>query len=148
MNSPATILKVFVYGTLKPGEANYKIYCQGKTIAETPAYIRGELYQLSRGYPAVCQGNRKITGYLLEFIVPREQSPEDCHVLRQLDQLEDYQKNRPTKFNEYYRLQVKTFDPNDNFLDYAWCYFMTQDQILSLKGKVILDNKWQSFRSK
>jgi len=28
-------IRVFVYGTLKPGEVNYQRYCEGKVIAAT-----------------------------------------------------------------------------------------------------------------
>jgi len=33
-------MKVFVYGTLKPGEQNYPAYCEGKAIAEIIIHTR------------------------------------------------------------------------------------------------------------
>ncbi|TAH29142.1 MAG: gamma-glutamylcyclotransferase, partial [Oscillatoriales cyanobacterium] len=30
-------MKVFVYGTLKPGECNYLRYCEGKVVDALPA---------------------------------------------------------------------------------------------------------------
>ncbi len=142
MNSSAAILKVFVYGTLKPGEANYQNYCQGKTIAETPAYTRGELYQLSPGYPGMCQGNRKITGYLLEFAISQKEPLINCSILQELDRLEDYQENRSLELNEYYRIQPEIYSLDDTSLGNAWCYFMTKNKIIQLEGQAILTNQW------
>lgn len=135
MSNEAAIVRVFVYGTLKPGEANYQIYCQGKTIAETPAYIRGKLYHLSLGYPAISQGNEKIAGYLLKF--------DDYQILQQLDRLEDYQENRSLEENEYYRQLVEVYDKSDRYLGEAWCYFMTPEKIAFHNGILVTVNNWQ-----
>ena len=40
-------MKVFVYGTLKPGECNYLRYCEGKVVDACPAIARGELFALA-----------------------------------------------------------------------------------------------------
>ncbi|VEP18881.1 conserved hypothetical protein [Hyella patelloides LEGE 07179] len=98
MNSQQSIIQVFVYGTLKPGESNYETYCQGKTIAEIPAYTRGQLYQLFPGYPAITKGNNKVEGYLLSF--------SSSKILFSLDCLEGYSETRAFDFNDYYRQQV------------------------------------------
>lgn len=42
-------LRVFVYGTLRPGEANYARYCAGSR--SQAARVRGRLYVLQVGYP-------------------------------------------------------------------------------------------------
>jgi gamma-glutamylcyclotransferase (GGCT)/AIG2-like uncharacterized protein YtfP len=52
------MISVFVYGTLKPNEANYQKYCAGKVIREIKAFTWGQLFHLSLGYPAI---------YLREF---------------------------------------------------------------------------------
>jgi gamma-glutamylcyclotransferase (GGCT)/AIG2-like uncharacterized protein YtfP len=45
-------LRLFVYGTLKRGFGNHRRLCQGLVSAE-PAEIRGKLYGLPVGYPAL-----------------------------------------------------------------------------------------------
>ena len=39
-------LAVFVYGTLKPGEANYQRFCAGNIITSQIALTPGKLYQI------------------------------------------------------------------------------------------------------
>jgi gamma-glutamylcyclotransferase (GGCT)/AIG2-like uncharacterized protein YtfP len=45
-------LRLFVYGTLKRGFGNHRRLCQGLVCAEAAA-IRGKLYDLPAGYPAL-----------------------------------------------------------------------------------------------
>ncbi|MGD1918808.1 MAG: hypothetical protein ACFCAD_07915 [Pleurocapsa sp.] len=40
---PESSLKVFVYGTLKPGEANFAAYCDGYVESQQIAYAKGIL---------------------------------------------------------------------------------------------------------
>ena len=60
-------LRVFVYGTLKPDEANYQKYCAGKVLNTTSAIALGELFALPMGFPAMTLGDRPVYGYLLSF---------------------------------------------------------------------------------
>lgn len=143
MNSQSAIIQVFVYGTLKPRESNYQIYCQGKTIAEIPAYTTGQLYHLPVGYPAMTIGDQKIEGYLLSF--------RDSKILNSLDDLENYQETRASKLNDYYRQKVPIYSlpagkssKSDRFLGQAWCYFMSLEKITEWKGKLLTTNIWSS----
>jgi gamma-glutamylcyclotransferase (GGCT)/AIG2-like uncharacterized protein YtfP len=52
---PEQDLALFVYGSLKPGESNWKRYCEGRVAELHPARVRGRLYQLSDGYLALTQ---------------------------------------------------------------------------------------------
>jgi gamma-glutamylcyclotransferase (GGCT)/AIG2-like uncharacterized protein YtfP len=45
-------LFMFFYGTLKRGQDNHDLYCSGATRVEE-ATVRGELYDLPFGYPAL-----------------------------------------------------------------------------------------------
>ena len=60
-------MKVFVYGTLKPGECNYRRYCEGKVVEALPAIARGQLFALPIGYPAMVAGEGIVCGFLLRF---------------------------------------------------------------------------------
>ncbi len=127
---------VFVYGTLKPGEKNYPDYCAGKTIKETKAYVRGQLYHLSLGYPAMAEGDKKIEGYLLTFA--------ERSILTSLDELEDYHPDRSPALNEYYRQQVSIYDLADGFLAEAWVYLMNIEKIKLLNALLVNSECWSS----
>ena len=90
MFEPSTY-DVFVYGTLKPGEANYLSYCNGKAISQVSGYTWGDLYALPMGYPAMAPGNDRVYGVCLTFT--------DASVLNVLDRLEDYQEQREAELN-------------------------------------------------
>ncbi|MEO0838249.1 MAG: gamma-glutamylcyclotransferase [Cyanobacteria bacterium J06643_5] len=128
------LLRVFVYGTLKPGEANYEFYCASEVVEAKKAWTRGELYSLPQGYPAMAAGNDKVYGYLLSFNNP--------DVLNSLDELEDYHPQRPDKENLYNRTQVEIFDLDNNSLGFAWAYFMNFMIIFQLKGTPQTDGWW------
>jgi gamma-glutamylcyclotransferase (GGCT)/AIG2-like uncharacterized protein YtfP len=128
------LLKVFVYGTLKPGKSNYAVYCQGKVIAEIKAYTWGKLYDLPVGYPAMIKGNNPIEGYLLTFADPT--------VLNDLDYLEDYDPKLPITENGYYREIVPIYQPSGELLTEAWTYFMTLEKVTELGGRLYHGNNW------
>ena len=134
MSSQQASIRVFVYGTLKPGKSNYPIYCQGKTIAEIPAYTRGQLYHLLPGYPAMTRGNNRVEGYLLIF------SRSD--ILQSLDILEDYCETKAANLNLYSRQQLPIYSLSDEPLGIAWCYLMTLEKITQFQGQLLNDYSW------
>jgi gamma-glutamylcyclotransferase (GGCT)/AIG2-like uncharacterized protein YtfP len=130
------MLKVFVYGTLKPGESNYQYYCRGKSIEEIAAYTFGNLYNLSLGYPAMTEGNNRVQGYLLSF--------SDTDILNSLDRLEDYHPNRSFDLNEYYRREINVYLSSGELLATAWSYFMSEAKIKQFKGIFLPSGCWTS----
>jgi len=128
------LLSVFVYGTLKPGEANYEFYCASDVVDAKKAWVRGQLYSLPQGYPAMTTGNDKVYGYLLSF--------NNSEVLSSLDELEDYHPQRPSKENLYNRTQVEICDLENNSLGLAWVYLMSFMMIFQLKGTPQIDGWW------
>ena len=114
-------IRVFVYGTLKPGEVNYQRYCEGKVIAAQPAIAFGQLFDLPIGYPAMIPGNSPVRGFLLTFTEPI--------LLTVLDKLEDYNPQRNPEDNEYYRQQVTIFDLTNQVLGQAWIYLMQPERV-------------------
>lgn len=129
------MVKVFVYGTLKPGEENYQRYCAGKVVETTKAIAQGKLFALPMGYPAMTPGNSPVHGYLLSLT--------NLDVLKALDELEDYHPTRAASENLYNRKQIETYNPQGNLLGCAWVYIMTQELALQLRG-VHLPNGWWS----
>ena len=129
------IVKVFVYGTLKPGEANYQRYCADYVVAAQQAVALGQLFDLPLGYPAMTPGNFKVRGVLLSFA--------KLEILQQLDWLEDYDPQRAIAENEYYREQIEVYDTSLLLLGNAWTYLMTPQQVRTFGG-VFLPNGWWS----
>ncbi|QIR37557.1 gamma-glutamylcyclotransferase [Tolypothrix sp. PCC 7910] len=128
------ILRVFVYGTLKPGEVNYQKYCAGKVIDAKRAIARGKLFALPMGYPAMTLEDSQVQGYLLSF--------KDSKVLSQLDNLEDYQPQRQISENLYNRQEIEIFNLQGLSLGWAWTYFMSPDRVQQLGGILQPDGWW------
>ncbi|MEH1850746.1 MAG: gamma-glutamylcyclotransferase [Nostoc sp.] len=128
------LVRVFVYGTLKPGEANYKRYCAGKVVDVKKAFVQGKLFALPMGYPAMTLGDSKVYGYLLSFSNPK--------ILNELDVLEDYQPHRQTPENLYNRQIIEVYEPQSRSYSWAWVYLMTLKQVEQLRGFLQPDGWW------
>ena len=128
------MLKVFVYGTLKPGEANYQDYCQGKVIEIIKAQTKGKLFDLSIGYPAMIEGNSIVKGFLLTFA--------HANHLALLDQLEDYDPQGQEYNNIYYRQEILVTKDTGESLGTAWGYFMSLQKVKQLGGLPIKSGWW------
>ncbi|NET05193.1 MAG: gamma-glutamylcyclotransferase [Symploca sp. SIO2B6] len=129
--------KVFVYGTLKPGEVNYDQYCASKVVEEIRAIAFGELFDLPIGYPAMTPGNSRVEGFILTFY--------EHGILRLLDELEDYEPHRKPEENEYNRHQIETYSLEGKVLGLVWVYLMTIEQV-RLQGGVLLKSGFWSSR--
>jgi gamma-glutamylcyclotransferase (GGCT)/AIG2-like uncharacterized protein YtfP len=130
------LVRVFVYGTLKPGEANYQKYCADQVITTQRAFTLGKLFALPMGYPAMTPGGDFVQGYLLSFT--------DSGILDALDELEDYQPARQMSENLYYRQQVEVCDLQGISLGDAWAYFMAVERVFQLKGVTLPEGWWSS----
>ncbi len=128
-------VRVFVYGTLKPGETNYQKYCAGKVLHTQRAVAKGQLFTLPFGYPAITPGEHFVHGYLLSF--------NNLNILDALDELEDYQPTRQMSANLYNRQEVEICDRQFSPLGQAWVYLMTIERVEKLKG-IPQPNGWWS----
>ena len=127
------MLKVFVYGTLKPGERNYPSYCAPSVVTIQLAVAYGKLYDLPLGYPAaIFPDSCLVSGYLLTFA--------DVTVLEFLDELEDYSPSQPTTQNHYQRQPIEVYDLNFGSLGKVWTYAMNQQAIDAYGG--IFISRW------
>ncbi|MEG4284445.1 gamma-glutamylcyclotransferase [Microcoleus sp. A006_D1] len=129
-------MKVFVYGTLKPGECNYLRYCEGKVVDACPAIARGQLFALPIGYPAMVAGDGTICGFLLCFA--------NSAILDDLDRLEDYDPLREPAQNEYQRQSIEICDRQLKSLGQAWAYLMLPDRVRALGGIWLPDGTWEN----
>lgn len=129
-------IRVFVYGTLKPGYENYNRYCLGRDVVHTPAIARGLLFQLPMGYPAMTVGEGWVQGFCLRF--------HDAQLLMALDQLEDFDPTRPPHKNEYQRAWIEIYTPEYQPLGQCWGYQMWASKIQDLRGIPIPSGVWRT----
>ncbi|MDZ8082422.1 MAG: gamma-glutamylcyclotransferase [Nostoc sp. DcaGUA01] len=128
------LVQVFVYGTLKPGEANYKRFCAGKVVDVKRAFIQGKLFALPMGYPAMTLGDGQVYGYLLSFANPA--------ILNRLDVLEDYHPARQVSENLYSRKTIEVYQGEWVSLGWAWVYLMSLEQVNQLGGVLQPEGWW------
>lgn len=133
------MIPLFVYGSLQPGGQYWPDYCEQRVERLCPASVRGSLYDLPLGYPAlVAAGSRQanwVQGYLLWL-----KSSKD---LFKIDQLEGYQTERPAIENEYNRRQIDCYDAHHlQRITQAWVYEMHMDRVCELKGTLLNSGKW------
>jgi gamma-glutamylcyclotransferase (GGCT)/AIG2-like uncharacterized protein YtfP len=128
-------LHIFVYGTLKPGAANFDNYCGSKVINSHRAYIYGELYDFPLlGYPGAIHGIGQVHGFVFSF--------NDATVLLKLDELEDYDAQRQPAENDYTRELVTTYTLDENPRISAWAYFMNPQYVRQWGGILLADGWW------
>ncbi|MGI0480866.1 gamma-glutamylcyclotransferase family protein [Geminocystis sp. CENA526] len=128
------IIKVFVYGTLKPRGKYYKIFCEGKTIEEQECWTKGSLFALPVGYPAMIEGNDQVYGYVLSFASFKD--------LENLDKLEGYSGIPNSPLNEYDRAKIIVYNQANQAIDEVWSYFMTEEKVKTLNGVYLPSGMW------
>ena len=134
-------LRVFVYGTLKPGGRFHRRYCAEFLTAALPALVKGELYDFPQfGYPALTPGDDWVQGYLLKFC----QTVAVCaNILRRLDALEGYVADKVSDSDDdYQRCQLQIFDPDHQPLQMAWVYRMSRNQVRQQGGVYVAEANW------
>ena len=133
-------VKVFVYGTLMPGECNHQSYCQSQIKPPMPGYVFGKIYHLQHcGYPGVCEGDDKVWGYCLIFA--------RGFSLADLDDLEDYQPEQDFQLNVYERFLETVFDPQGKIIGEAWLYRMTPGKIREHGGIYLPTGRWSGIEA-
>jgi gamma-glutamylcyclotransferase (GGCT)/AIG2-like uncharacterized protein YtfP len=130
-------VSVFVYGTLKPGAANFDCYCGTEVVSIYRAYVYGELYDLpSLGYPGAIHGASQVQGFVLRF--------PNSKILARLDVLEDYEPHRDPAANDYNREAVVAYTADRVADPEVWAYFMNPDLVRRGGGIRIADGWWES----
>ena len=126
--------RVFVYGTLKPGEDNFGHFCYGKYLSMVDAYTYGDIYDLPLGFPAMVESKNKAYGVVYEFV--------DKETTKQIDILEGYNEDLPYENNLYYKKQIRVFNKEGKNLGLAWAYFMNINRVLACGGHLVKDGNW------
>lgn len=135
----ARSFSLFVYGTLQPGEENYDRYCKKWVTQVQAATVRGRLFDLPLGYPALTAGDNLVHGFLLSF--------GDPAVLALLDDLEDYDPDRSPNQNEYLRVRTQALSPAGQRLGQVWIYQMQPERVAHARGLWLPDGKWSNQSS-
>ncbi|MGI0486085.1 gamma-glutamylcyclotransferase family protein [Pantanalinema rosaneae CENA516] len=138
-----SLIHLFVYGTLQPGERNYRV-CEAYVVASQPAIVQGCLYQLPFGYPALTlEGDRSIHGMLFSFT-----DPTALVILDQFEQhdpiaLQQLVPNYPAAKLQYQRRSIPIMNLEQQAIGTAWAYLMTNDQVDRLGGVLYRRDRWQ-----
>lgn len=138
----SSLIHLFVYGTLKPGEPNYHV-CAEFVVQAEAAIAPGRLYHLPFGYPAMTLADSgEVHGYILTFADPIA-----------LVILDEFEQHCPDTFrrmlpeavyeeHQYSRKPIHVFNPKRSHMQVAWGYVMTQEQICRLRGVFVPNGNW------
>lgn len=121
-------LPFFVYGTLRPGEANHTRTLRGRTAHEEPAKITGALLYAGPGYPYAIAGpaDAVVHGALIR---PRDADYDEVRAV--LDRLEDYAPGAP---DNLYERVVTDADCADGRTVRAWVYLAAEPLAARLRA--------------
>ncbi|MGX1474535.1 UNVERIFIED_CONTAM: gamma-glutamylcyclotransferase (GGCT)/AIG2-like uncharacterized protein YtfP [Streptomyces canus] len=136
-------LPFFVYGTLRPGEANHDLFLRGRIRSEEPGRLAGALLYDGPGYPYAVEepGGGPVFGELVTA------APEDYdELLAALDELEEYAPGDPR--NLYERVAREVTRTADGTAVRAWVYVAAPSVTARLRsrGKLIESGDWLSRR--
>lgn len=125
-----------MYGTLKPGGTYWRDYCEHTVRQIHPAKVRGHLYALPAGYPALVKAEDGpwASGYLLQL--------KHLDHLAAFDKLEGYAADRTLERNEYYREFCPIYAESGRGFGRAWVYYMTLDRVRSERGILLEEGYW------
>lgn len=134
---PIPYLPVFVYGTLRPGQANYPLL-HGFTVSEEPASVAHmDLFALPF-YPMALSGTGTLIGDLL-FLAPTTYR----RLLQRLDDLEGWFPGRPNCPFKRIQCQVTTQTRPQQL---AWMYIGNR-AYLGAESVQIDHGDWVRYRS-
>ncbi|MEU0213255.1 gamma-glutamylcyclotransferase family protein [Streptomyces canus] len=135
-------LPFFVYGTLRPGEANHDLFLRGRIRSEEPGRLPGALLYDGPGYPYAVEGTGgEVMG---ELVTPRADAYAELLVT--LDELEEYTPGDPR--NLYERVAREVTRTAGGTAVRAWVYVAAPSVAARLRarGKLIESGDWLSRR--
>ncbi|MEU5207922.1 gamma-glutamylcyclotransferase family protein [Streptomyces sp. NPDC020742] len=131
-------LPFFVYGTLRPGEANHALL-RGRTAHEEPARIGGALLYDGPGYPYAVAGP---TDAVVHGALVRPRAADYDRVRADLDRLEGHTPGAPG--NLYERVATDAVCPDGRTVR-AWVYLAAEPLATRLRtaGTPIEGGHWR-----
>lgn len=129
--------KVFVYGTLKKGEANHRLI-EAFVKSITPATTRGWLFDLGP-YPAMVEGHGFVHGELVEF------HPDD--VARAFEVMDWLEGVSSTGHGLYDRVKIECWTDSKELIScYSYVMLEALKEQLSYTSELISDGVWPFSR--
>ncbi len=125
-------MKIFVYGTLMIGCENHERYLAGYFVDTVPGQIKGKLYHLKEGYPALIAGDDCVHGEVMTL--------QDERALIWLDELEDYDSNR--KDNLYNRT-IEEITLQDGEIVECYVYTYADENYVKKTGIYLEHGDWK-----
>ncbi|WP_328747352.1 gamma-glutamylcyclotransferase [Streptomyces sp. NBC_00285] len=136
-------LPFFVYGTLRPGEANHDLLLRGRIRSEQPGRLDGALLYDGPGYPYAVEepGGGPVLGDLVTA-----RADEYDELLTALDELEEYAPGDPR--NLYERVTREVTRTADGTAVRAWVYVAAPTVAVRLRarGTLIESGDWLTRR--
>lgn len=127
-------MKIFVYGSLRTDFLNYDKVLKNRVKSTSKGKIKGELYHLPEGYPAVLPGKQWVYGEV--FTLSKEK------ILRTLDLLEGYlgegQDNLYIRENHTVMLE-------NGQEEECFTYIYVNQEYAKKSGKKVVDGDWKTF---
>ncbi|MFA7754800.1 gamma-glutamylcyclotransferase family protein [Streptomyces sp. NRRL B-2790] len=140
--APWDPLPFFVYGTLRPGEANHDLFLRGRIRTEEPGRLTGAVLYDGPGYPYAVEepGAEEISGELVTAL-PQTYAP----LLAELDRLEEYAPGDPRNLYERVARDVVRADGTPVR---AWVYLAAPAVAARLRarGRPIEGGDWLARR--
>lgn len=129
-------INIFVYGTLRQGGHNHRLIAEYVQSAHK-ATVKGMLFHLPYGYPAMVDGRGTVHGEVFELSDPET-------ALAILDQLEGYR--GPGQPNHYERITVTAIDADgEKYTCYTYVYPSERKEWLEQHAEQVFGGDWMVF---
>lgn len=128
--------KVFVYGSLRTDFWNYDKVLKNRVRQVEKGQIKGDLYHLPAGYPAVILGEGTVYGEVITLSQDK--------ILKSLDLLEGYMGEGEE--NLYVRVKQKVH-LEDGSQKMCWVYIYVDEKVAKKEGKYIPHGDWKEFKN-
>ncbi len=126
--------KIFVYGSLLKDFWNHDKVLKNRVRSIQKGTIKGELYHLPAGYPAITSGSNLIHGEICTLTHSKH--------LKSIDLLEGY--TGDAKIDLYTR-EKRTVTLEDGSVTKCWVYIYMDENYVIRKGKHIPHGNWGKF---
>lgn len=126
--------KIFVYGSLLQNFWNHDRVLKNRVHSIEKGTIKGELYHLPAGYPAVATGDDQIYGEVYTL-------SHNKH-LKSIDLLEGYTGNPEV---DIYKREKRTVTLSDGTTTDCWVYIYMDEHYVKKNGKYINHGNWAKF---
>ncbi|MGL4345745.1 MAG: gamma-glutamylcyclotransferase family protein [Cellulosilyticaceae bacterium] len=126
--------KIFVYGSLMSGFWNYDKVLKNRVRKVEKAFVKGELYQLPAGYPAIVDGKAHITGEVMTITQQK--------LMKSLDLLEGYMGEGEDNLYERHKKEVLL---EDGRVEECWVYVYVDQNEARRDGEPIRHGNWRKY---